>query len=86
MPDINFYNIDNIEFMREKPDNYYDLAIVDPPYGIGADVKNNTDKKQSKKSASNSKKYGNQFWEFYPELTGIWEKDKYTINDIKDNK
>ena len=33
---INFYNIDNIEFMKTKPDNYYDLAIVDPPYGINA--------------------------------------------------
>jgi len=31
---ICFYNIDNIEFMKTKPDNYYDLAIVDPPYGI----------------------------------------------------
>lgn len=38
---INFYNIDNIEFMKTKPDNYYDLAIVDPPYGIDADNKNN---------------------------------------------
>ena len=35
MTEINFYNIDNIEFMKTKPDNYYDLAIVDPPYGIG---------------------------------------------------
>jgi site-specific DNA-methyltransferase (adenine-specific) len=33
---INFYNGDNIEFMKSKPDNHYDLAIVDPPYGIGA--------------------------------------------------
>jgi len=24
-----------MEFMRELPDNAYDLAIVDPPYGIG---------------------------------------------------
>jgi len=31
---ICFYNCDNIEFMKTKPDNYYDLAIVDPPYGI----------------------------------------------------
>lgn len=30
-----FYNCDNIEFMKTKPDNFYDLAIVDPPYGIG---------------------------------------------------
>ena len=34
---INFYNIDCIEFMKTKPDNYYDLAIVDPPYGINMD-------------------------------------------------
>jgi len=33
---ICFYNCDNIEFMKTKPDNFYDLAIVDPPYGIGA--------------------------------------------------
>lgn len=31
---IEFFNIDCIEFMKTKPDNYYDLAIVDPPYGI----------------------------------------------------
>lgn len=31
---INFFNCDNIDFMKTKPDNYYDLAIVDPPYGI----------------------------------------------------
>lgn len=41
MAEINFYNIDCIEFMKNKPDNYYDLAIVDPPYGIDADNKNN---------------------------------------------
>ena len=34
---INFYNIDCVEFMKTKPDNYYDLAIVDPPYGINMD-------------------------------------------------
>jgi site-specific DNA-methyltransferase (adenine-specific) len=27
--------------MRDKPDKYYDLAIVDPEYGINADIKNN---------------------------------------------
>lgn len=32
---ICFYNCDNIEFMKTKPDNYYDLAIVDPPYMDG---------------------------------------------------
>jgi DNA modification methylase len=32
---INLYHIDCMEFMADKPDKYYDLAIVDPPYGIG---------------------------------------------------
>jgi len=26
---------DNMELMKRYPDNYFDLAIVDPPYGIG---------------------------------------------------
>ncbi len=34
-PLIQAYNMDCMDFMRDKPDNYYDLAIVDPPYGLG---------------------------------------------------
>ena len=30
---VNFFNVDCIEFMKSKPDKFYDLAIVDPPYG-----------------------------------------------------
>ena len=56
-------NEDCMEGMARYPDKYFDLAIVDPPYGIDADVKNNTNKKQSKKSASKSKKYGSQLWD-----------------------
>ena len=58
-----FYNMDCMEGMKEFPDKYFDLAIVDPPYGIGASEKNSVDKKQSKKSASNSKYYGSQKWD-----------------------
>jgi site-specific DNA-methyltransferase (adenine-specific) len=29
---INFHLCDCIEFMKTKPDKYYDLCIVDPPY------------------------------------------------------
>lgn len=36
-PFIQFFNIDCIEFMKSKPDKCYDLAIVDPPYGLGID-------------------------------------------------
>lgn len=31
------YNIDCIEGMARYPNNYFDLAIIDPPYGIGMD-------------------------------------------------
>lgn len=35
------YNIDCIEYMRGIEDKFFDLAIVDPPYGIGADKAQN---------------------------------------------
>ena len=31
---FSFYNGDCMELMRQTPDKYYDLALVDPPYGI----------------------------------------------------
>ena len=31
------YNMDCISGMKQYPDKYFDLAIVDPPYGIGMD-------------------------------------------------
>lgn len=33
--DFGFYNMDCMEGMKQFPDGYFDLAIVDPPYGIG---------------------------------------------------
>lgn len=37
MSNINLHLGDCLEAMKEMPDNAYDLAIVDPPYGIGMD-------------------------------------------------
>ena len=34
MLDFGFYNMDCMEGMKEFPDKYFDLAIVDPPYGL----------------------------------------------------
>ena len=34
---INITNEDNMQLMARYEDNYFDLAIVDPPYGIGED-------------------------------------------------
>jgi site-specific DNA-methyltransferase (adenine-specific) len=35
---INITNEDNMELMARYPDKYFDLAIVDPPYGINASM------------------------------------------------
>lgn len=32
---IEITNEDNMELMKRYPDKYFDLAIVDPPYGLG---------------------------------------------------
>jgi site-specific DNA-methyltransferase (adenine-specific) len=31
---IRFFNEDNMEGMKRMPDKFYELAIIDPPYGI----------------------------------------------------
>ena len=60
---MNITNEDNMELMARYKDNYFDLAIVDPPYGIDADKKNSKKELKSKKSASLSKDYGSQEWD-----------------------
>ena len=32
---LDLRNIDCVELMKQYPDKHFDLAIVDPPYGIG---------------------------------------------------
>ena len=32
--DFGYYNMDCMDGMKEFPDAYFDLAIVDPPYGL----------------------------------------------------
>jgi len=31
---VDIYNMDCMDYMRDLPDNAFDLAIVDPPYGL----------------------------------------------------
>lgn len=35
MLDFGYYNLDCMVGMKGFPDKYFDLAVVDPPYGIG---------------------------------------------------
>lgn len=34
MLEYGYYNMDCMQGMKDFPDGYFDLAIVDPPYGI----------------------------------------------------
>ncbi len=56
------FNMDCMEFMKDVPDQFYDLAIVDPPYGIdrngmnmGNSVFNQDNKKWDKETPSNER-------------------------------
>ena len=50
---IQITNEDNMELMARYPDKYFDLAIVDPPYGIGISS-NPVRQKHTKKNWDNS--------------------------------
>lgn len=39
MLDIGFYNMDCMDGMKEFPDKFFDLAIVDPPYFSGPELR-----------------------------------------------
>ena len=49
---INITNEDNMELMARYEDNHFDLAIVDPPYGIGI-----SGQKENKKGKKSDRKY-----------------------------
>ena len=53
--DMKITNEDNMELMSRYEDNHFDLAIVDPPYGIGIDGQ-----KESKKGKKSDRKYHKQ--------------------------
>lgn len=38
---IRLYKGDSMDFLKQVPDKYYELAIIDPPYGIGESGKKN---------------------------------------------
>lgn len=49
MLDFGYYNMDCMEGMKQFPDKYFDLAIVDPPYGINVNMNIGLKKGQKKK-------------------------------------
>lgn len=51
------FNRDCLEAMKEFPDKYFDLAIVDPPYGIGRDGSIRTTSKHGGRKAHKFKSW-----------------------------
>jgi len=87
-------NEDNMVMMKRYPDNYFDLAIVDPPYGIGESSNDN----KSRSKLGKSKDYGNKKWddnapnkEYFTELKKvsknviIWGANHFIENIPKQN-
>ena len=57
-------NEDNMELMARYEDNYFDLAIVDPPYGIGEDGGKGVRTSPSRPNSYNRKpKYEAKGWD-----------------------
>ena len=59
-------NEDNMHLMSRYEDNYFDLAIVDPPYGIDADINQNNlagKKGLFTKNAGTYKSYHKSNWD-----------------------
>ena len=40
---------DNMEYMKDIPDKYFDLCVTDPPYGIG--ISNNMGRRKGDKKS-----------------------------------
>lgn len=64
-------NEDNMKLMGRYPDNYFDLAIVDPPYGIGHDAVGMGNRKSNSPKFKN---YKGKQWK-----GGNWDKHPSSI-------
>lgn len=63
MPISEVYNMDCVEYMKTLPDNFADLAIVDPPYGIDAGNTFSGDKRKSGKGAAFKTNFTKKDWD-----------------------
>lgn len=60
---LNITNEDNMELMARYPDKYFDLAIVDPPYGINLANMNMGIGKTKKASKAKNRKWKSKDWD-----------------------
>lgn len=74
------YNIDCMEAMRNIPDKYFQLAITDPPYGIGIDGQKISINKNPK---HNRKEHQRKGWDkSIPQEEYFRELERVSVNQI----
>ena len=80
---IQITNEDNMELMARYPDNHFELAIVDPPYGIGADGTQGFATKKTKGFTFNKKEYTKKNWDNkIPKSEYFFEVQRVSKNQI----
>ena len=62
---LDLYHADCMDIMKQYPDKYFDLAVIDPPYGINADLNQLelANKKGFTKGAGTYKEYHKTNWD-----------------------
>ena len=74
------YNMDCMEGMKQFPDKYFDLAIVDPPYGIGIDGQKESINKNPK---HNRKHHDKKNWDSaVPSADYFRELERVSVNQV----
>jgi len=91
------FNEDVLLGIKRVPDNFIDLIIADPPYCLGKDYGNRSDKLEPKEYLEWSKKWisavmpklkktGSFYifltWQFSPEIFSFVKKNLFMINEI----
>ena len=80
---IQITNEDNMELMARYPDNYFDLAIVDPPYGIDIASKFGGEKRKSGNGAAMKTAFTKKNWDLsIPEIEYFNELFRISKNQI----
>jgi len=79
MEGINLIHGDSLQALKGYADNHFDVAIVDPPYGIGESSNDN----KSRSKLAKAKDYGNKNWDDKaPDLEYFTELKRVSKNQI----
>ena len=76
---IQLFNMDCMEAMAKMPDKAFELAIVDPPYGIGDRLVDGAGKDVMKKY---KEQYYKKRWDIVPDASFFAELRRVSINQI----